>query len=208
MNFKHAVAGAIAAFAMSAVAFAANAAPTLFTNAGGLSGTFNTVTFDELTFPNATIITNQYSAYGITLNNGVMNYNEGFMLPNYVGNFGPDGLLPDFQISFNSAVTSAAFQLITNLGTSTFNAFLGAALVGTGSLGTGVDVAYYGFTGGAFDRIQILAPDYYPAFVLDNVQFAGGAVAVPEPATWGLMLIGFGVLGATLRLKRRSRAIA
>jgi hypothetical protein len=31
-------------------------------------------------------------------------------------------------------------------------------------------------------------------------------VAVPEPATWALMLLGFGGLGATLRMKRAARS--
>lgn len=39
---------------------------------------------------------------------------------------------------------------------------------------------------------------YGPA--LDNVSVAG----VPEPATWAMMLIGFGGLGAALRSRRRS----
>lgn len=41
-----------------------------------------------------------------------------------------------------------------------------------------------------------------PAFFLDEVV----VTAVPEPATWGLMLAGFGMLGFAMR--RRSRAVA
>jgi hypothetical protein len=32
--------------------------------------------------------------------------------------------------------------------------------------------------------------------------------AVPEPATWGMMLLGFGMLGATIRFRRRGLAAA
>lgn len=35
-----------------------------------------------------------------------------------------------------------------------------------------------------------------------------GAAAVPEPATWGLMMAGFGLVGATLRQRRRLLAAA
>lgn len=40
-------------------------------------------------------------------------------------------------------------------------------------------------------------------FVLSNV----GAGAVPEPATWGMMIMGFGLAGATMR-RRRSALVA
>jgi choice-of-anchor C domain-containing protein len=43
---------------------------------------------------------------------------------------------------------------------------------------------------------------YGPA--LDNV----GIAAVPEPATWAMMILGFGVVGATVRGSRRRQAIA
>ena len=39
------------------------------------------------------------------------------------------------------------------------------------------------------------------SFEFDNI----GIAAVPEPATWALFILGFGVIGATLR--RRSRAV-
>ena len=39
---------------------------------------------------------------------------------------------------------------------------------------------------------------------LSNLSFDG---AVPEPATWGLMMVGFGALGAGMRSRRRVSAI-
>lgn len=41
--------------------------------------------------------------------------------------------------------------------------------------------------------------------LLDNVSLAGG---IPEPATWAMMLVGFGGLGAMLRHRRRMLALA
>jgi hypothetical protein len=40
------------------------------------------------------------------------------------------------------------------------------------------------------------------AFELDNVAFG----SVPEPATWGMMIVGFGLIGAALRTSRKSTA--
>lgn len=34
-----------------------------------------------------------------------------------------------------------------------------------------------------------------------------GASAVPEPATWAMMLVGFGMVGATMRYRRRKGAV-
>jgi hypothetical protein len=34
--------------------------------------------------------------------------------------------------------------------------------------------------------------------------FSFGAAAVPEPATWAMMLVGFGMMGAAMRYRRRS----
>jgi len=43
--------------------------------------------------------------------------------------------------------------------------------------------------------------------VYDNVTFGsatpGGGGAVPEPATWAMMLVGFGAVGAAVRRRRR-----
>ncbi|WP_445191669.1 Npun_F0296 family exosortase-dependent surface protein [Sphingomonas sp. Tas61C01] len=41
------------------------------------------------------------------------------------------------------------------------------------------------------------------SFEVDNLAIA----AVPEPATWAMMLIGFGLIGATARYRRRHNAV-
>lgn len=50
-----------------------------------------------------------------------------------------------------------------------------------------------GITGISFDPVQ---------FQPFRIHSEGGPGAVPEPATWALMLLGFGALGATLRRRR------
>lgn len=69
-------------------------------------------------------------------------------------------------------------------------------------------VNYMGhFTLAQTTTIDFVTEDYYPPDNLGgvalNVQRDGGAApGVPEPATWGLMLVGFGGLGAVLRRRR------
>lgn len=50
--------------------------------------------------------------------------------------------------------------------------------------------------------VQISSINY---FQVDDLLVASG---VPEPATWGMMLIGFGMLGASLRYRRRAMRAA
>ena len=69
---------------------------------------------------------------------------------------------------------------------------------------TGATAANYGFniwprfgstvTGNA--QISDFAPD-------NRLLSANGLLAVPEPATWLMMLLGFGLIGGTMRFRRR-----
>lgn len=56
-----------------------------------------------------------------------------------------------------------------------------------------------------FDRIHPTAPAHQ--LIGDAIVRQLGIAAVPEPATWGTMVLGFGLLGATLR-RRRTAAMA
>jgi hypothetical protein len=68
----------------------------------------------------------------------------------------------------------------------------------------------YTFT---FDQAvtAVLLASNSPAFEISNIGAipSGGEVGlVPEPTAWALMLVGFGGLGASLRLQRRTRRLA
>ncbi|MBB4618059.1 PEPxxWA-CTERM sorting domain-containing protein [Sphingomonas abaci] len=73
-----------------------------------------------------------------------------------------------------------------------------------------------GFLGFSFDTpIEQLAfyrldneggADASTAFGIDNV--VGYAAAVPEPSSWAMMLVGFAMLGAGARYRRRSATVA
>ena len=65
-------------------------------------------------------------------------------------------------------------------------------LVGLQRINLGRDVKYFSFNGGP-SGVQF-----------DNLRYdAVGVSAVPEPATWAMMIIGFGSVGAMVRNTRR-----
>jgi hypothetical protein len=47
---------------------------------------------------------------------------------------------------------------------------------------------------------------FIPTFI--HADFIAAAQAVPEPASWALMITGFGLIGAMTRRQRRRAAIA
>ena len=40
-----------------------------------------------------------------------------------------------------------------------------------------------------------------------NLSFAAQAAAVPEPATWGLMVLGFGMIGSAARSRKTKTSV-
>lgn len=76
------------------------------------------------------------------------------------------------------------------------NAFVSAISVGAGS---GALATYHAFA----DNVSLGTISGVTTF-----NFERTAAAVPEPATWAMMLIGFGMIGATSRYRRRSSSAA
>ncbi len=56
------------------------------------------------------------------------------------------------------------------------------------------DAAGNPFTGGGNANVGLIE-------IVDNFRYSG---AVPEPATWALLMLGFGVIGGSMRARRRT----
>ncbi len=87
------------------------------------------------------------------------------------------------RIFFNSVQTNADVAVITNPGTSLFEALLNGAVVDSFSAGTSTTMTsdFYGFSGESFNQIEIFAGGSNNAIEIDNIQF--NAASVPEPGT-------------------------
>lgn len=158
-----------------------------------------TVTFSEVGLANGTVVTDQFSSFGVEF--GSLSSTEGLYFGSGAGNPGPglQNFFPDtynpFEINFETALTEAAFQMITNGYTDTFTALLNGVVVETASATTG-SWAYYGFTDIVFDQIRVnIGGDVHSNdhMRLDNIQI--GAAAVPEPTALALMAIGLVGIG-------------
>ncbi|QTD57656.1 PEPxxWA-CTERM sorting domain-containing protein [Parasphingorhabdus cellanae] len=69
---------------------------------------------------------------------------------------------------------------------------------GTNSIITGLDLAAFDAIGFNLNFDVLANPDF--AFNTNNINVS----AVPEPATWGMMIFGFGMVGGALRRRRKS----
>lgn len=93
-------------------------------------------------------------------------------------------------------VTSPPAPLMT--GTTIFGIHFGGGSV------LGNATAFYKFDAGTGTTTIPFATNGSSGWVLYQT---GGAGAVPEPATWAMMIAGFGLVGATMR-RRRGSAVA
>ena len=91
--------------------------------------------------------------------------------------------------------------------TNTFNG--GTSIVSDGTTFTLIEFSYRRFLGDAV-QANVATPggdgnDYVGNFRIEGVAVTG---AVPEPATWGLMIVGFGMVGAAARRRNRTSVTA
>lgn len=75
---------------------------------------------------------------------------------------------------------------------------------GVSALASTAATFYTDFNTGTFatDRGDVLVTS------ATNLVVSASVAAVPEPATWGMMLLGFGMMGASMRYRRKSTAVS
>jgi hypothetical protein len=118
------------------------------------------------------------------------------------GNGGYTGGVTDFTTSFSLTVyTDATFT--TTLGSSVvFNKPAPVSPTGVASF---LDIEALGGLTGRYIQYSVLAAGVSNNPGLSDIHFEGTlANAVPEPATWGLMIVGFGMVGVSSRRRART----
>jgi hypothetical protein len=119
------------------------------------------------------------------------------------GNLPYAGMLQS-KASFGAGTYTLSFDLGGNArgaAAQTTDVYLGSTVVASLTLASNSPLTHYSYTfkssGGnlAFDE---LGPSDQQGNILDNVTLN----SVPEPASWAMMLLGMGAIGATLRRSR------
>jgi hypothetical protein len=168
----------------------------------GIASPAYTITFSEVALtPYVTQVTNQFASYGASFSPAAT-YSPQTGFPNIVGdtlgNF-PSLFTSPFTISFATLQSKAAFAMVSNGGDYLFQSLLSNSVVESFTAAVNTSAAnFYGFTGSSFDSIRVtnLNSDYW---LIDNVQVGS---SVPEPASWAMLIAGFGLSGAAMRRVR------
>lgn len=172
------------------------------------------IDFDNL--GNGVQVTNQYA--GVTFSSQAGSQilttaqNLGTSLPNFICSATTSiNCVDDVYVNFSSGVSGLSFIAVgdNNVGhNGDVRVFAGASLLGTVNIiGDANGFSPYLVDLGAFSgitRIEIANITDLAGLGYDDFTFTvgGGASGVPEPATWAMMLLGFGIVGSTMR--RRS----
>ncbi|KGJ97646.1 PEP-CTERM sorting domain-containing protein [Colwellia psychrerythraea] len=181
---------------------AANAG--LITDANEITSTdpnYSLVTFDELTFTDGTLITDQFLPYGVSFS---PNLGYETTRPDFTG-FSGNNLqnfnnnLP-FDIMFAENVNAFGAFWETNINqVLSFTAFLDGVELATVSSSTNDNccssASFLGFNGMTFDKISVSGAGANGHLIMDNLHFS--ATDVPEPAT--VALFGLALMGLATR---------
>jgi hypothetical protein len=156
--------------------------------------TFNTISFADTILPGAEILTGNYAiSFGVTSSAVGSGYPVSI---SGVGSFfsgalgGPNLSITGSSYAYNPLSGNLVMHVVASNQANTPN--------GSQANGGYMDADYAGL---------VTSRAYYNIVGTENgsgalvTTFSGGAV--PEPATWAMMLVGFGGLGAALRSRRK-----
>ncbi len=116
----------------------------------------------------------------------------GFTVPEKIEGFSFGPRLADGSVTL-IVITDNDFSVTQNGGGTQFD------VCTSGPGGSSTQVAL----GAACPTGMTLIPNMIYSFKLSGAEYAGLTGAVPEPATWAMMLVGFGMVGGAARYRRR-----
>ena len=131
--------------------------------------------------------------------NGLGTTTSGFFQAADSTTFTFDSPITAFAIDINTfADTAGAYDVMLNTGDQAFSIFETFPGVGTGE--------FIGFTSATPFTSVILTSNTGFAYTLDTLIYGEAAAVggVPEPATWAMILLGFGAVGWAMRRRKRT----
>ena len=153
-----------------------------------------------------------YSEAGVTFGPGAIediyadDYNAtGSYYSNQQGNVSP------ITFAFASPTDAFAFNWGAADTAWTVELFAGATSIATYALTatfSNNDKQYFGFTGNGITSVTLSNGGSFDWVFIDNLTFGAAGAVVPEPATWAMMIGGFGFAGGALRRRRTTLAYA
>lgn len=214
------------ALAVAALPSTAPAATIVVTATGNVANTtFGTFSIGNSAFRTGTLTLDQITPFQIRRGDVIqLSVLLTGLLAGQPGIFVPASGEQLFGVNFfNGPDGSPGFGLgdTTNSGTTTFSFSFGPTGRRDGNVaGSGCGNCLSAISGQSFapgfrfDGIELLEsidnlPDADSPFTVDNItisyQLRDIAGGVPEPATWGMLILGFGVAGAAMRRRAAAR---
>jgi hypothetical protein len=177
------------------------------------------IDFDDL--GNGVVVTNQYAGVTFSSDPGfevlTTAQSLGSSTPNFIcsGQGGSINCVSPIYVDFATGVSGLSFLQVgdnTPGDVGDVRVFSGATLLGTVDIMS--DAAP--FTPGLIDlgafsnitRIEIVNITDAAGLGFDDFTFTVGAGAIPEPATWAMMIGGFALVGASMRRRRTAASFA
>ncbi|MFS0737355.1 PEPxxWA-CTERM sorting domain-containing protein [Sphingomonas sp. 1P06PA] len=167
--------------------------PNAFSGAGGPTG-------DWATNTDMTIVSASGSDVGGL---GTPSLVSGNLLRSFNGWLGEDGDA-SFAIDFTAAASAVSldFAGVTTPSSTQIFAYNGSTLIGSVAGSTGGQFTL-SFAAPSITRLVVTPGDFFDWVGVDNLNFTLAAgPAVPEPASWALMIGGFGLIGGAMRRQR------